>query len=232
MGKKSKSKQHGKSKKVKNHVVNKIETDDVNIDELEKSVIEEAVELQQAENNTSEEPKSTDSDWINEYNALLILRDEEKNIRSEREEYLKEFMKEHEKKMKEFSSTLKKNKREQDHNIKKMKKLHITEVKKASKEKRKRNGKATGGFTTETKVPKKLREWLGLDDDIKLPRPSVFSLMSKKFKEEGLKHGQEIVLDKKTAKKLSRPDKYKIEFHKQQTFLASFYNEEKNQIDV
>ena len=40
-------------------------------------------------------------------------------------------------------------------NIKKMKKLHTNEVKKASKEKRKRNGKATGGFTTETEVPKK-----------------------------------------------------------------------------
>jgi hypothetical protein len=143
-------------------------------------------------------------------------------------------MKEHEKKMKEFSSVLKKNKREQDNSIKKMKKLHTNEVKKASKEKRKRNGNATGGFTTKTEVPETLREWLGLEEDIKLPRPAVFSLMSQKFKEDGLKSGQEIVLDKKTAKKLGRPVNYKIEFSKQQTFLAGFYNEEKekNEVDV
>ena len=172
---------------------------------------------------------------MSEYNSLLALREDEKKIRSEREEYLKEFMKEHEKKMKEFSSVLKKNKREQDNSIKKMKKLHTNEVKKASKEKRKRNGKATGGFTTETEVPEKLRKWLGLEDDVKLTRPAVFSLMSEKFKEEGLKDGQQIILDKKNAKKLGKPDKYKIEFSKQQTFLASFYNEakkNKNEVEV
>ena len=234
MGKKSKSK-HNKVKKVTKPVVNKIDSDEVSLDDVETSVIEEVVEVQNVEENTTDETKNVESEWTVEYNSLLSLREDEKKIRSEREEYLKEFMKEHEKKMKEFSSILKKNKRDQDNSIKKMKKLHTNEVKKASKEKRKRNGKATGGFTTETEVPKKLRDWLGLEDDAKLTRPAVFSLMSEKFKEEGLKSGQEIVLDKKNAKKLGRPNNYKIEFSKQQTFLAGFYNEakkNKNEVEV
>jgi hypothetical protein len=236
MGKKSKSKQN-KSKKANKPVVNKIDNDEASLDDVETSVIEEVttMETQVAEENSSDEPKVSDSEWMTEYNSLLTLREDEKKLRSDREEYLKEFMKEHEKKMKEFSSILKKNKREQDNSIKKMKKLHTNEVKKASKEKRKRNGKATGGFTTQTEVPKKLREWLGLEDDVMMTRPAVFSLMSEKFKEEGLKSGQEIILDKKNSKKLGKPDKYKILFSKQQTFLAGFYNEEKQakqEVDV
>ena len=143
MGKKSKSK-HNKVKKVTKPVVNKIDNDEASLDDVETSVIEEVVEVQNVEENTSEEQKSTESEWMSEYNSLLVLREDEKKIRSEREEYLKEFMKEHEKKMKEFSSVLKKNKRDQDNSIKKMKKLHTNEVKKASKEKRKRNGKSSG----------------------------------------------------------------------------------------
>ena len=235
MGKKSKSKQ--KSKKDQKPVLNQIDNDEASLDDVETSVIEEVAELdnQVAEEISSDEPKVSDSEWMSEYSSLLTLREEEKKIRSEREEYLKEFMKEHEKKMKQFSTVLKKNKREQDNSIKKMKKLHTNEVKKASKEKRKRNGKATGGFTTQSEVPKKLREWLGLENDVMMTRPAVFRLMSEKFKDEGLKTGQEIILDKKNAKKLGKPDNYKILFSKQQTFLAGFYNEEKQdkqEVDV
>tara|TARA_B100000161_G_C33540833_1_gene410553 strand:+ start:127 stop:834 length:708 start_codon:yes stop_codon:yes gene_type:complete len=230
MGKKSKSKsKQNKSKKTKN--VPNIENDEVSLDEVETSVIQDAVaddEVQNSEDVVTSDETKTESEFTLEYNLLLELRDEEKKIRQEREEYLRDFMKEHEKKMKEFSGVLKKNKKEQDNSIKKIKKLHSTEVKKASKEKRKRNGKATGGFTTEKKVPEKLRLWLGLEEGVKLTRPNVFHLMSEKFKEQGLKNGQEVVLDKVNAKQLGKPNKYKIEWSKQQTFLASFYNEEKS----
>ena len=70
-----------------------------------------------------------------------------------------------------------------------------------------------------------------LEDDVMMTRPAVFSLMSEKFKEEGLKDGQEIVLDKKNAKKLGKPEGYEITFSQGQTFLASFYNKESS-VDV
>ena len=117
--------------------------------------------------------------------------------------------------------------------LKKLNKLHQTEVKKASKEKRKRNGNPTGGFTTEKEVPEKLRQWLGLEEGIKLTRPKVFSKMSEKFKEEGLKDGQKIILDTKNGKKLGKKKGFVIEWSEQQSFLAGFYKEEKAKaIDV
>merc|ERR1711991_73531 len=157
------------------------------------------------------------------------LREDEKDIRQKREDYIKANEKEFEKKMKEFSNDLKKIKKDLDFSVKK---LHTIEVKKASKEKRKRNGKNMGGFTTPTPVPKKLVDFLELEDGAMLTRPNVFPLMSEKFIQEGLKSGQEIKLDKKNAKKLGKPAGYVIAFSKQQTFLASFYIEEKVQKEI
>ena len=165
-----------------------------------------------------------------EYENLNKHRESEKNIRQKREEFIKNNEKEFEKKMKEFSNDLKKVKKELDISVKKMKKLHINEVRRASKEKRKRNGKNMGGFTTPTPVPKRLVDFLELEEGAMLPRPNVFHLMSEKFIKEGLKNGQEIKLDKKNAKKLGKPNGYVIAFSKQQTFLASFYNEEKEKV--
>ncbi len=218
----------GKNKKNKtkqSSAVTEIQNDEVSLDEVETSVIEEVIENEEIE--SSEEPKKV-SEFLNEYNLLSTLREGEKEIRNKREEFIKAHEKEFEKRMKEFSSELKKNKRDQDVSVKKMKKLHTNEVKKASKEKRKRNGKNMGGFTTATPVPKKLVEFLGLDEGAELTRPAVFHLMSEKFAEEKLKEGQQIKLDKKNAKKLGKQAGYVIEFSKQQTFLASFYNEEKD----
>merc|ERR1711907_483042 len=103
--------------------------------------------------------------------------------------------------------------------------LHSSEVKVASKEKRKRSGKNTGGFNKECPVPPVLASYLKIDKDKKLPRPTVFALLNEKFKEEGLKEGQSTVLDKKNAKLLGRPNGTQIPFSEGQTFLASFYKE-------
>jgi len=213
----------------------KIKEDDVLLDEAETSVIQENSQL--VETDVKVEPDSQDdqkklSVFLTEYDILSKLREDEKDIRQKREDYIKANEKEFEKKMKEFSNDLKKIKKDLDFSVKKLKKLHTIEVKKASKEKRKRNGKNMGGFTTPTPVPKKLVDFLELEDGAMLTRPNVFHLMSEKFIQEGLKSGQEIKLDKKNAKKLGKPAGYVIAFSKQQTFLASFYNEEKVQKEI
>ena len=77
MGKKSKSKQN-KVKKVTKPVVNKIDSDEVSLDDVETSVIEEVVEVQHVEETTTDELKSVESEWTVEYNSLLALREDEK----------------------------------------------------------------------------------------------------------------------------------------------------------
>ena len=128
---------------------------------------------------------------------------------------------------------MKKNRKEQKAIFDKLPSLHSSEVKQASKEKRKRSGKNTGGFNKECPIPPVLIKYLGLENDKKLPRPQVFALLNEKFKEEGLKDGQSTVLDKKNAKLLGRPNGTSIPFSEGQTFLASFYKEMKaSNVDV
>lgn len=108
-----------------------------------------------------------------------------------------------------------------------LEKHHAKDLKIASKERRKRKTPNTGGFNAKTEVPKILREYIGKelipDDDVKLSRPQVLSLLNKAFKRDNLKDGQVTKLNKKVAKKLGRKKDEVIEFGEFQTFLASFY---------
>ena len=174
---------------------------------------------QQLDNSTKKTKKNVL--FSEEWDKLLILRTSETELRDEKERLIKE----HEQKLKELNSKMKKNRKEQKTLFDKMPSLHVNEVKVASKEKRKRSGKNTGGFNKECSVPPILAKYLEIDADKKLTRPAVFALLNEKFKKEGLKSGQSTVLDKKNAKLLGKTNGTEIPFSEGQTFLASFYKD-------
>lgn len=226
MPKKNKS----KSKITESEIV-KIEDDSVSVEE------ESVVELQEEDTQVDDGVDNTDDPkklvgFNDEYDELVNLREKEAKIRTDKSTFIKDYQKEFDKKMKEFSSLIKKNHKDQELIFKKLKRIHGVELKKASKEKRKRNGKNTGGFNSEAPVPKTLRGFLGLKEDVKLNRPTVFHLMNEQYKERGLKTGQDVKLDKKSAKQLKRPVGFVIKFPQQQPFIASYYNEEKEQVNI
>jgi len=166
--------------------------------------------------------------FSSEYNGLETLRADENKLRDEKHKLIKE----HEIKLKELNSSIKKNRKEQTVIINRLASIHTSEIKVASKEKRKRSGQNTGGFNKELNVPQILIEYLELDEDKLLSRPKVMHLLNEKFKKEKLKNGQVTTLNSKNAKKLGKPDGFEITFSQGQKFLASFYNNEKSQIDV
>jgi hypothetical protein len=104
-------------------------------------------------------------------------------------------------------------------------KSHEEDVKKALKEKPKRKGNKDGGFNKEVPVPPKLIKFLDLEDDVKMSRPKVMSLLNDKFKLLKLKEGQSTTLDKDTAKYLGKEKGRVIEFTAFQSFLKEFYDE-------
>jgi hypothetical protein len=98
---------------------------------------------------------------------------------------------------------------------------------KARKEKKRRTNASRSGILKESAIPPVLMKFLELKEGTLLSRPKVFSLLNNKFKELGLKKGQDTILDKKTAKLFGLEEGHKIEFKMCQTFLANLYNAEK-----
>ena len=94
---------------------------------------------------------------------------------------------------------------------------------KARKEKKKRTNSSKSGILAEHPVPPVLQKFLGLPESTLLMRPKVFSLLNNKFKELGLKKGQETILDKKTAKLFGVDEGHVIRFQDCQKFLADIY---------
>lgn len=94
---------------------------------------------------------------------------------------------------------------------------------KARKEKKKRTNSSKSGILAEHPVPPVLQKFLGLPESTLLMRPKVFSLLNNKFKELGLKKGQETILDKKTAKLFGVDEGHVIKFQDCQKFLADIY---------
>ena len=107
--------------------------------------------------------------------------------------------------------------------IKQLDKAHDDDVTKARKEKKKRNVTEESGILKCKPIPKILKDFLSLDQGLELPRTKVMSLLSNKFNELKLRKGQDIHLDKKTAKLFGKEDKYIIEFKYFQRFLKEIY---------
>jgi hypothetical protein len=104
-------------------------------------------------------------------------------------------------------------------------KFHDEEIKRVLKEKPKRKGNNSSGFNKETPVPPKLIKYLSLDNDIQMSRPKVVSLLYQKFKSENLTSGQNITLDKTTAKIFGKEKDYEFNFKQIQTFIKEIYDE-------
>ncbi len=109
--------------------------------------------------------------------------------------------------------------------VKQLDKAHEDDVNKARKEKKKRNVTEDSGILKNKPIPPVLIKFLDLKEGTELPRTKVMSLLSNKFKELGLRNGQDVKLDKKTAKLFGKEDGYVIEFKYFQRFLKTVYEE-------
>jgi hypothetical protein len=103
---------------------------------------------------------------------------------------------------------------------------------KARKEKRHRKGPNNGGFVKVKKVPKKLEKYLGLKSGTELTRPKVIHLINEKFKNDNLRNGKRVILDKETSKFFGKKNGYIIEFSGLQTFVADLYKEELSKVEL
>lgn len=113
--------------------------------------------------------------------------------------------------------------------LKILSKTHNDDIQKRLKEKPKRKGNVNGGFCKESPVPEVLIKFLGLDPGTIMRRPKVMSELCNKFKDLGLKHGQDTILDKSTVKALELDKSYDgkvINMKQFQTFLKEFYTKE------
>lgn len=106
-------------------------------------------------------------------------------------------------------------------------KAYVDGLNKARKEKKKRVNNSQSGILAEHPIPPILLKFLNLPDNTLMMRPKVFSLLNNKFKELGLKQGQETVLDKKTAKLFGFEEGHVIKFQACQKFLADIYEKAK-----
>ena len=143
MGKKSKSK--SKSKSSKEHVEEVVEEPGTDIVQVSS---EQVVE-------TSKKTKKVVC-FTDDFESLFQLRETENSLRDQKQKLIKE----HDAKMKELNTLLKRNRKEQNTLFNKLPNVHAAEVKIASKEKRKRTGKNTGGFNKEQEVPKVLVKYV------------------------------------------------------------------------
>ena len=102
-------------------------------------------------------------------------------------------------------------------------KAYLDGLNKAKKEKKKRTNNTKSGILAEHPVPPVLLKFLNLPENTLMMRPKVFSLLNIKFKELGLKKGQNTILDKKTAKIFGVEEGHVIHFQEFQKFLAVIY---------
>jgi hypothetical protein len=100
-------------------------------------------------------------------------------------------------------------------------------ITKARKEKKKRTNNARSGILKEAPIPELLIKFLDLKEGTLLARPAVASRLNNKFKDLGLKKGQDTILDKKTAKMFGLEEGHVIRFTQVQTFLKEIYDKEK-----
>mgnify|MGYP003967114547 FL=1 len=124
------------------------------------------------------------------------------------------------KERKEYSMQRKKTKKDISQIMKKLEKtIELVKTKK------KRSCSGTGGFNNKTAVPKKLCDYLDLDEDYIDSRPGIHHLLTEKFKSAGFNHGKiHKITDKNVAKMLDCDLGLTIDFREFQTFLKSFYD--------
>jgi hypothetical protein len=135
-----------------------------------------------------------------------------------------------EKDLKDIIVYFKKDSKDIEQFFKKVEKVLKVESTKSTKS-RKTGNSGKGGFQELKAVPKKLREYLELDEATLFSRPSVTKMLNQKFKDEGFRsedNGKVIkITNKKSAKVLGCKVDTEIKFNELQTFIKKYYDEEK-----
>jgi hypothetical protein len=231
---KSESKDSKKSKVKEELLKEKIESDsdieseDENVEDVDSESEQEMEDQEESEETEAVTLEKKVQTFENIFEEVCKLRKDIQALELSKSELITE----HEKSLKEITSEIKKKKSEENKTFNTFTKIHKKEITVAKRERRKRNGENKGGFNKETDVPENLRKFLELDDDVKLARPKVMSLLNAKFVELGLKKGQDVELDKKTAKKFGLKEGHVIGFTEFQRFIADQYPKTKTEVDV
>jgi hypothetical protein len=214
--------------------------------EESKSKDEESEESR-SEDEESEESRSEDEESEDEESEESISEDEEKdNPKKSVKKKVKKTYQENNDELTQLTADFKKNENEYkliQENLHKnektrnelvkqltrcvslLDKFHDEEIKRVLKEKPKRKGNSSSGFNKQGPIPPKLIKYLSLDNDVQMSRPQVVSLLYTKFKADNLTNGQNITLDKNTAKIFGKEKDYEFNFKQIQTFLKEIYDE-------
>jgi hypothetical protein len=199
---------------------------------------EEESEEEESENEESEneESESEESESEEEDNSKKSVKD--KKVKKTWQDNIDELtqliadFKKNENEHKLIQENLHKNEKAHNELVKQLSRIvlllgksHDEELKRVLKAKPKRKGNNSSGFNKETPVPPKLIKYLSLDNDIQMSRPKVVSLLYQKFKSENLTSGQNITLDKTTAKIFGKEKDYEFNFKQIQTFIKEIYDE-------
>lgn len=221
------------------------EKNEENEEEINESH-ENTEDEQLSEEHSSDDQSSSDEETKSTGEKKKKLSSEElfseitKHFNSLDTTYQEFVKKEHafEKEQKEFNSYQKKTLRDIAGLMKRFEKSfkHVIGKKKP----RKTENAGKGGFNKPSNVPKVLREYIGIEDEL-MTRPQVTKLLNQKFSEAGLmktktddtgKETKVIILDKATAKKLNRKVGDEIRNRDIQTFIAQFYKEVKDKLTI
>ena len=170
-------------------------------------------------------PKNSSLEIFDEFEKMINSMDTLTSLFSEKEKAF-------EKDKKEYMSAWKKEYKEIHATLKKFSKAYKIDMMKSSKT-RKTGNSGKGGFNKVTLVPKKLIEYLGLEEGAMLTRPQVTHKLNDKFKAEKFRseeNGKVIkITNKKAAKILGCEHNHSIEFSEFQGFIKKFYEDEKTQ---
>jgi len=191
----------------------------------------EQIQLSEGEEEITEtktmKPKNTSVEMFDEFEKLLA------NLESLSSQFT-EKDKIYEKEKKEFNSAWKKQFKEVEVILKKFGKAFHSDMAKSSKT-RKTGNSGKGGFNKPLPVPKKLIEYLGLEEGAMMTRPQVTHILNDKFKAEKFRseeNGKVIkITNKKAAKILGCEHNHVIEFSEFQGFIKKFYEDEKVQTE-
>jgi hypothetical protein len=198
--------------------------------ESEESENEESEDSENEESENEESEESEESEKSeNEEKDKSKKSVKEKKVKKTKEENINELtqlivdFKKNESEYKLIQENFHKNEKARSEIGKQLSRI-VSLLQKSNDSKPKREGNNTSGFK-ETPVPPKLIKYLSLDNDVLMSRPKLGSLLYQKFKSENLTNGQNITLDKNTAKIFGKEKDYEFNFKQMQTFIKEIYDE-------
>jgi len=215
-----------KESKSKESKESKIEDEESDNEESEESENEESEESENEEFEESEESEKSENEEKDKSKKSV----KEKKVKKTKEENINELtqlivdFKKNESEYKLIQENFHKNEKARSEIGKQLSRI-VSLLQKSNDSKPKREGNNTSGFNKETPVPPKLIKYLSLDNDVLMSRPKLGSLLYQKFKSENLTNGQNITLDKNTAKIFGKEKDYEFNFKQMQTFIKEIYDE-------